>query len=290
MEAAKRGEGSAVLKRAYVEITNICNLRCAFCPGTRRPGAFMAPEAFRVLAEKLRPHVRYLYLHVMGEPLLHPRLGEILAIARELGFKVCLTTNGTLLGERGDLLLGAPALYKISVSLHAMEGNNAGDLSPYLEGVWRFAVPASERGVICALRLWNIGGAEARNDEIWTFLADRLGAWPLDLPQPRKGSWRLGERLYLERAEKFDWPDLSAPEGDVRFCLGLRDQIAVLVDGTVVPCCLDHEGDVPLGSLLERDLAEILSSPRARAIYDGFSRGKPAEALCRRCGFARRFG
>lgn len=278
-----------MLKRAYVEITNICNLRCSFCPGTRRPGAYMSPETFRLLAEKLRPHVRYLYLHVMGEPLLHPQLGDMLEISHELGFRVCLTTNGTLLGERGGPLLSAPALHKASVSLHAMEGNGAGDLAPYLEGVWRFAVQAPERGVICALRLWNIGGAEARNGEILNFLADKLGAWPLDLPQPRTGSWKLGERLYLEQAEKFDWPDLSAPEGDVKFCLGLRDQIAVLVDGTVVPCCLDHEGDIPLGNLLEGDLAEILGSPRARAVYDGFSRGKPAEELCRRCGFAQRF-
>ena len=278
-----------MLKRAYVEITNICNLRCSFCPGTRRPGTFLSPADFRRVVEKLRPHVTYLYLHVMGEPLLHPRLEELLAIAHALGFRVCLTTNGTLLDRRGGALLRAPALHKVSVSLHAMEGNGAGDLGPYLAAVWDFAVRAAAGGVICALRLWNIGGAEARNGEILAFLRDRLGAWPLDLPQPRAGSWKLGERLYLERAEKFDWPDLDAPEADVRFCLGLRDQIAVLADGTAVPCCLDHEGDIPLGNLLAQDLPEILDSPRARALYDGFSQGKPSEALCRRCGFATRF-
>ena len=121
-------------------------------------------------------------------------------------------------------------------------------------------------------------------------LADKLGRHPLDCPQPRPGSWRLGERLYLEQAEQFDWPDLEAPERGTRFCLGLRDQIAVLADGTAVPCCLDHEGDIPLGNLLEQELDEILSSPRARAVCDGFSQGKPSEALCRRCGFAARFG
>lgn len=100
----------------------------------------------------------------------------------------------------------------------------------------------------------------------------------------------MGEGLYLEQAEKFDWPDLDAPEAEVRFCLALRDQAAVLCDGTVVPCCLDHEGDIPLGNLFRQELEEILAGPRARALYDGFSRGKPPEALCRRCGFATRFG
>lgn len=279
-----------MLKRAYIEITNVCNLRCSFCPGTGREKDFMPPERFRLLAEKLRGHVKYLYLHVMGEPLLHPRLGELLAIAADLGFRTCLTTNGTLLGERGDAVLAARGVHKVSVSLHSAEGNGMGELTEYLSSVWDFSRRASETGIICALRLWNLGGAEARNLEILTFLAERLGAWPLELPQPRRGSWKLGERLYLEQAERFDWPDMEAAETGTRFCLGLREQIAVLCDGTAAPCCLDHEGDVPLGNLLEQSLEEILAGPRARALVRGFSEGRPSEELCRRCGFATRFG
>lgn len=278
-----------MLKRAYVEITNICNLRCAFCPGTKRPERFMPPEAFRLLARRLRPHTGYLYLHVMGEPLLHPQLGELLEIGAAEGFRICLTTNGTLLARRLDLLLSAPSLHKLSVSLHSMESNNAGELDGYLAGVWESVQALARTGTVCVLRLWNIGGQEARNGEILDFFAQRLGAYPLDLPQPRPGSWRLGENIYLERAEKFDWPELEGPERAARFCRGLRDQAAVLVDGTVTPCCLDHEGDIPLGNLLTEELEDILSGPRARAVYDGFSRGRPSEALCRRCGFAERF-
>ena len=278
-----------MFKRAYVEITNICNLRCAFCPGTKRPERFMPPEEFRILARRLRPHTGFLYLHVMGEPLLHPQLGELLEIGAAEGFRICLTTNGTLLEQRHDLLLSAPALHKLSVSLHSMEGNNAGALDGYLAGVWESVQTLSRAGTICVLRLWNIGGQESRNGEILAFLGDRLGTHPLDLPQPRPGSWQLGPGLYLERAEKFDWPELEGPERAAGFCLGLRDQVAVLVDGTVTPCCLDHEGDIPLGNLLAEELDGILSSPRARAICDGFSQRRPSEALCRRCGFAERF-
>lgn len=278
-----------MFKRAYVEITNICNLRCAFCPGTKRPERFMPPEEFRILARRLRPHTGFLYLHVMGEPLLHPQLGELLEIGAAEGFRICLTTNGTLLEQRHDLLLSAPVLHKLSVSLHSMEGNNAGALGGYLTGVWESVQALSQAGIICALRLWNIGGQETRNGEILAFLGDRLGTHPLDLPQLRRGSWKLGQRLYLEQAEKFDWPELEGPERAAGFCLGLRDQVAVLVDGTVTPCCLDHEGDIPLGNLLAEELDGILASPRARAICDGFSQRRPSEALCRRCGFAERF-
>ena len=118
-----------MLKRAYIEITNICNLACSFCPGTKRPGRMMTAAEFCLLAEKLRGRVKYLYLHVMGEPLLHPELRGILSVAEELGFKVCITTNGTLLAKQEETLAAAPALHKISVSLHAMEGNGAEDLT-----------------------------------------------------------------------------------------------------------------------------------------------------------------
>ena len=278
-----------MLKRAYVEITNICNLRCEFCPGTRRETRRMREDEFRAIAKKLQGAVKYLYFHVMGEPLLHDDLGEFLEIAGELGFRVCLTTNGTLLSDRGADLLVHNALHKVSVSLHSMEGNGVDDLHSYLENVWNFAETAAQSGAIVALRLWNIGGSDRRNSEILTFLAGKLGADPLSMPQPRDGNWKLGTRLYLEQAERFEWPDLEAQETGTRFCLGLREQIAVLCDGPVVPCCLDHEGDIPLGNLLSQNLDDILTSPRATALYDGFSCGRPSEELCRRCGYATRF-
>ena len=278
-----------MLKRAYIEITNICNLRCDFCPGTKRETRSMSREEFTLAARKLQGYVKYLYFHVMGEPLLHEKLTEFLDIAGELGFRVCLTTNGTLLSGRGEELLSHSALHKVSVSLHSMEGNGVEDLRAYLESVWNFSRKAAESGVIVALRLWNIGGKDEKNGEILTFLENKLGESPLSMPQPREGNWKLGERLYLEQAERFEWPDLTAPEEKVRFCLGLREQIAVLCDGTVVPCCLDHEGDIPLGNLFVQELSDILNSRRAAALYDGFSCGRPSEELCRRCGYATRF-
>jgi len=85
-----------MFSRLYLEITTCCNRACSFCPGTARPAAFVTPETFRTLAAKLRPYGQYLYLHVMGEPLLHPQLPELLEICRALDFRVTLTTNGTL--------------------------------------------------------------------------------------------------------------------------------------------------------------------------------------------------
>jgi len=275
------------LRKAYLEITNVCNLRCVFCPGTRRTPGFLAPEDFQTLAAKLRPHTEYLYLHLMGEPLLHPQLEDILDRAGRLGFRVMITTNGVLLGERGELLCAAPAVEKVSISLHSFEGNQEKGLEDYLEQCITFAKKITAGGKRCALRLWNLDGEANRlNGEI-------LSALEAAFPPPWRTDHRgttLAPRLFLEWGEQFDWPDLSAPEGDgPRFCYGLRDQVGVLWDGTVVPCCLDHEGDIPLGNLYRQSLEDILNSPRARAVYDGFSQGQAREELCRRCGFAGRF-
>ena len=276
--------------RVYIEITNRCNLACDFCHGTKRPLGTMPPEDFRRIAEKLRGETSYLYLHVLGEPLLHPQLKELLAIAGELGFRVCLVTNGTLLHKRREELLAAKSLHKVSVSLHSFEGNGgAGDLPAYLQQVWEVCLPLSERGVLCALRLWNEGTAPRLNGAVEAFLSQRIGRDVESLPRDARGNRSLRPNLFLERAERFGWPDLNAPESGANFCHGFTRQLAVLWDGTVTPCCLDSEGDIPLGNLLSQPLEEILQGERAAAMAAGFAARKPTEELCRRCGYARRF-
>ena len=278
-----------MLKKAYVEITNVCNLECAFCPKTKRVPRTMTVEEFALVLDRLQGHVSYVYLHVMGEPLLHPQISELMTLAGSRGMKICITTNGTLLKKRSKELLAAKNLHKVSVSLHSFEGNDRAlsEERTYLEEVWDFAAKASARGVIVALRLWNEGGLETLNPGILDFLCKKLGS--SDWPETRDGSFKLADHLYLERAQKFDWPDLGADEAETQFCHALRDQLGVLVDGTVVPCCLDHEGDLALGNLFEEELDTLLNNARARKLHDGFSRRQPTEALCRRCAYATRF-
>ena len=274
------------LKKAYLEITNVCNLACSFCPGTKREKRFMSPEDFAFLAGRLRPYTDYLYLHLMGEPLLHPELEEILSRAVELGFKVVVTTNGTLLPRRGELLLSSPAVHKVNVSLQSFEANPAGELESYVSACAAFAPAAGEAGKLCVLRLWNQKGLDSLNEQIEGLL---LRSFPKPWPESR-GSLRLADRVYLEPGERFDWPDMDVEDkGERCFCYGLRDQVGVLCDGTVVPCCLDHEGDIALGDLFRQELPEIMSTQRARNIYAGFSQRQAVEPLCRRCGYARRF-
>lgn len=273
-------------KKAYLEITNVCNLNCAFCPGTKREKRFMTADEFGVLASKLRPYTDYLYLHLMGEPLLHPELGTLLNMAHGLEFKVIITTNGTLLGDKGAVLLNSPAVHKVNISLQSFEANSGGEIESYVNRCAAFAAGMGQSGKLCVLRLWNKNGLEELNGEIESILSRHF-------PRPwrtSRASLGLAGHVWLEPGERFDWPDMDAADrGERVFCYGLRDQIGVLADGTVVPCCLDHEGDIALGNLFDSTIDDIMSTERAQMIYNGFSARKAQEPLCRRCGYARRF-
>ena len=273
-------------RKIYLEISNICNLHCSFCPGTKRVKRAMNEVEFSALLPKLQPWTDYLYFHLMGEPLCHPKLYTFLALAHDAGFKVILTTNGTKLASCAEQLLAAPGLHKVNISLHAFEANDLMiPFEQYLDDCFTFGKKA-EGKVLISYRLWNHGGADAKNTQI---LENIHRYFPEPWVDERRGI-RIGQRVYLEHGDKFDWPALGAPvQSDKVFCYGTRDHIGVLCDGTVVPCCLDHEGDIALGNLFEQSLDEVMASPKAKAIYDGFTTGNAPEELCRRCGYATRF-
>ena len=271
-----------MITRCYLEITNVCNLECMFCPKTKRARRTLSPAEFDSLTDRLRGKVKFLYFHLMGEPLLHAHLPAFIAMAREKGFIPVLTTNGTLLSRARGVIDALP--HTVQISLHAHEGNGMDNLEQYAGDVMRFAEEAASRGIIIVLRLWNQGGYDSANERLMDLLAQYV-------PRPwgeRYDGWRLAENIYLEFDNMFEWPDSERDEfaDDEAFCYALRNQIGVLADGTVVPCCLDHDGEMPLGNLFEQSLDEILASPRAKAIYEGFSRHEAVEPLCRRCGYA----
>lgn len=284
-----------MIDRCYIEITNTCNLNCDFCPKHHRAKRQMTFEEFNLLTDKLRGKVCFLYFHLMGEPLLHPLLPEFITMAREKGFKTVLTSNGTLLHRAMNLLDTLP--HKVQLSLHSHESNARGELAEYMDEVMSFSTQAAKRGTCIVLRLWNQGGRDQENEEVMR-LIERY------VPKPwheRSDGFRLCDNLYLEFDRKFQWPDVKEGKIETKdasdsavtekaegtkpqlFCKALLKQIGVLVDGSLVPCCLDHNGDVVLGNLFQQSLEEILASPRAQALVEGFRHHIASESLCQNC-------
>ena len=271
--------------RAYVEITNICNMRCSFCHGHSRKMRQLTREEFAHILHQLQGQTDYVYYHLMGEPLTHPNLPEFLRMAKEQGFKSVITTNGTLLHKVLPALLEA-GLHKLSISLHSFERDDEETFRAYLSRVASAAIAAADAGTVVVLRLWNKGFDRGRNALALEFLQTAIpGQW-----KENTRGFRIREKFYLEWGDRFQWPDQNAPiQGQQVRCYGMVDHFGILCDGTVVPCCLDSDGVIALGNVFREDLSDILNSPRAKAIAAGWQRRTPSEDLCRRCGYAQRF-
>lgn len=280
-------------KKIFVEITNCCNLSCSFCHQSQRAPAFITPAAFDDTLQKINGWTDHIALHLLGEPLLHPELSSLLSSCHQQQLQVNLSTNATLLATTRKVLLSSPALRQINFSLHSYDVTaGVKEFDAYLDEILDFIDEARKTSpLFLSLRLWNLSknGGDDKNRKIRQRLECFFGlALPSTLT-PGQGI-KLAPQVFLSQEEEFSWPHAPAPDlGESGTCRALRDHIGILVDGTVVPCCLDAEGDIPLGNIRTSSLAEILASSRATAIRQGFECRKRIEPLCHRCTYRQRF-
>ena len=286
-------------KKVYIEITNICNLSCTFCPKTQRSPKFMKSEDFERILDEVKPYTDHVYLHLKGEPLLHPDLPELLDLCGQRSLNANITTNGTLLCKLKEKIIMKPAIRQINISLHSFEANESNsNMEEYLKGILDFTREAVEKtNIIIALRLWNLDQSNSTNTEkqrnrYLLGLIEEFFQLPYKIEEKITNSRgvKLTERVFLNQDYEFKWPGLQEEDhGSRGSCYGLRDQIGILADGTVVPCCLDGEGVVNLGNIHERSFSEIILGERAGNILEGFSKRELREELCRKCGYRMRF-
>ncbi len=288
-------------KKIYIEITNVCNLACDFCPETKRSPKFMDINDFKYILDQVRPYGKYIYLHVKGEPMLHPDIDSFLDVCHDKGFYVNLTTNATLINKVMDKIMMKSALRQINYSLHSFDGNDTVySMDEYLDDIFSYINESLDKAnTIHALRLWNLQETsedckQVNNVQNQNIINKIQNTFPLDFNLAEEVKYKMGiklqHNLYLNQEFEFQWPDINGQEiSDSGFCYGLRKQIAFLVDGTVVPCCLDGNGIIDLGNVKEQSFESIIRSERAQKIKDGFSQNYANEELCRKCGYRTRF-
>jgi radical SAM protein with 4Fe4S-binding SPASM domain len=286
-------------KKFYIEITSVCNLACSFCPQTKRQANFIKIDAFTKILDEIKPHTDYIYLHVKGEPLLHPKIDELLDVSYEKGFKVNITSNGTLINKAKHKILMKPALRQVNFSLHSFDGHEGStNKDEYVTNILSFVKEAVEHSkVLISLRLWNLDTDNTtniernRNRQVLELIEKEFNLdYRIEEKFVRGSGIKIADRIYLNQDHEFQWPDLKEAEDEGKgFCHALRNQAAILVDGTVVPCCLDGEGVINLGNINNTPFAEIVEGERANNLYNGFSRREVVEELCRKCDYRKRF-
>lgn len=286
-----------MFERLYIEISNICNLQCSFCPEVIRKKKIMSVQHFRKIATESKPLTRQICLHLMGEPLAHPNFSEIMQICDELGLRIFLTTNGTLIRRHAEALLNWKSLDQINFSVHSYFANPEKlSLKDYLNPILEFCDKAFEQNnsFYINLRLWNLEKTNAQkhqNTQVFSVLNDR---YSLNINENvdvlSHKSKKLRQNLYIHFDTEFIWPSLNQKIRSLEgTCYGLRKQLAIHANGDVVPCCLDKESVLKIGNIHDNNVNTILKSDRAVQIKKGFENHQLVEDLCQKCQYADRF-
>jgi len=273
-------------KKIYIEITNSCNLSCSFCSKTKRSIKFMTKDEFEHILKEIYDKTNYIYLHVKGEPLLHPQIIDFLKLAEKYNLKVNLTTNGTLFPKLVNKLKICKSLHKINFSLHSE--NNIPD---YFESIFS-NVEKLPKETIIIYRIWTLknGNLDKKSTEIVERIKNyyNLEAETVEKIKTDKNI-KISSTIYVDKDNEFDWPDINDNKNCNGFCQALKTQIGILSDGTVVPCCLDSEGNIKLGNIYQERLDDILKKDKVQNIKKSFQDRKPIEKLCLNCTYKNRF-
>jgi radical SAM protein with 4Fe4S-binding SPASM domain len=252
----------------------------------------MTPSEFRHVAFSLRGLTKEIVPHLLGEPLTHPEFGEITSIAREAEIPLTVVTNGTLLDDARQQLLLDRGIRQVNISLQSWVANFSQEKAlDHLARALSFCDRAVDErpDLYVNLRFWNLDASgQTLPDEslaLRNLIFDHFNISSDKVSAPsRRKSLVLRHRQYLHYNAQFEWPSLDSPVRGTRgFCMALTGHIGVLSDGRVVPCCLDADANLLLGNIFETPLPEILASPRASAMREGFARNQLKEPLCQRC-------
>ena len=286
-----------MFEKIYIEISNVCNLKCKFCPEVIRENKLLSVEDFTRFAQEVKPLTKQVCLHLMGEPLAHPQFSEIMEICEKLNLRIFLTTNGTLIKKYSDQLLNWSALDQINFSVHSFFANNKqNNLEEYLNPILDFCDKSTKlnNSYYINLRLWNLKQSNNQldqNSQVFHILNEHYKTHINENVDVKfNKSKKITNKLYVHFDTEFQWPSLEVPvRSAAGTCYGLRKQIAIHANGDLVPCCLDKESVIKLGNLNHDSILNILNSQRAKNIKHGFESNQLTEELCKRCQFADRF-
>ncbi|MCO4795244.1 MAG: radical SAM protein [Bacteriovoracaceae bacterium] len=286
-----------MLKRIYIEISNICNLQCSFCPVVDRDNEVMGLQEFENILEQASPLAEEVCLHLMGEPLAHPEFSKLLSICEKYETPIQLTTNGIVIQKRKEDILNCKVIRQINFSIQSYKDNFPGKpIDEYINSIFDFTKEAFEKRpeMYINYRLWNVGRneiVERDNEDIFNRVENVFNTEiNRTIHVESIKSKKVLNRLYLHFDSHFDWPSMDLPLlGKSGRCHALINHIGIHADGTVVPCCLDKEAQIPLGNCLTEDLGGILNSDRAIKMKRGFQNNQLVEDLCQRCSYIKRF-
>ena len=260
-------------KKVYVEVTNSCNLSCDFCIKNDRKIKFINKDEFEIMLDKLKDVTKYLYFHVLGEPLMHPDINYLIDRACNVGYKVNITINGYLI----DRIKDNKNIRQLNISLHSYNTKYNIDIDKYLSNIVKVVDNLVKNNTIINYRLWV---DYKYNDYICKYLSKY---YDVEIDGSSK---KISNNIYIDKDSSFIWPDLNNNYYNSNGrCYGLITHFGILVDGTIIPCCLDSKGIINLGNIYKDNIKDVMESDRVKDMIRGFKNNKKCEELCKHCKF-----
>lgn len=267
-----------MLKRVYLEITNSCNLDCPFC-SYEKGHRFLTLKEIEDTIVQIKPFCNYIYLHILGEPLLHPDFESILQLLDKYDFNLQLVSNGTLLTKYPDIFTH-PCLRKLSISMHA----NADKDQEFFAMINKLIAIKNRK--ILELRFYDY---QNLNLNLKNYLENLLERYEITLDN-KTNSYKIDENTYIYFQDLFNWPSLdNSFISDTGTCRAARDMIAITSDLKVTICCLDPNAYNYIGDLRKESLKAILNSDKYKQYISDMQNHKLKSALCQRCSYRLRF-
>lgn len=266
------------MKRIYLEITNACNLNCPFCTN-EKGNNYLSLEDIKSYLPQIKEYTDNIYLHVLGEPLLHPNINEIFEEAEKNNLNINIVTNGILLNK--DILM-YKSLRKLSISIHSI--NNILIDKRYYETLLDIIKDNNDKYI--ELRFYDEDNLSETNKD---FLNKLKEDYPFEKTD-RHNSYRLKNNVYVLFNELFKWPNIEDEIINKKgYCHGSIDQIAILSNKDVTICCLDPKAYNKIGNLKNNTLKEILDSKKYLDIKNNMKNHIISCELCKRCTYRSRF-
>lgn len=237
----------------------------------------MTLEEFEIILKKIKDYTNYIYLHIKGEPLIHSKFKNILDLCKKYNMKVNITTNGVYLKERIKTIIESGIVRQINISLHS-ENNKANYIEDILESV------SNIDNIIINYRFWTL-----TNNKLDTKMQAIINKI-FKHYRIKKNTNKINNNTFISKADKFEWPNLNNNYyNEFGYCYGLKNQLGILSDGTIIICCLDSQGISNLGNIFTSDLNKILNSNIVKNIIKGFNNRCVYLELCKHCSYKEKF-
>jgi len=298
------------IKEAFIELTNVCNFRCTFCPqgDLERESAMMDLDLAKKILGDLADmgHHRPIRLHLLGEPLLYPRMAEFVEAAHAVGQRICIATNGSRFQEERIDMLFETGADELLISLNtpeeegylAQRGTNV-SFERYMDGIRRFVAELIRRGPPPKTTinfLYDRDRADHPDEQArvqgianeWIGFVSEISGQSLpraeDVVELQVGGsavMQLHDGLSLMWTCYHNWGEGAF--GGSHFCSYPWRQLAIMVDGKATACCVDAQGENVIGDATEQTVREIWTGEPIERMRRGFLEGRAVTDRCTRC-------